>query len=169
MRVATLEAVKINEMILDGPAETLEMCGTGCSDCRKGYYSFYPNFPIYQCVDNTEYMFGDACDMTVTSGQWSTSWCSSNIDQRCHMAWPKGDRAEVNSWQASCKTVDAHFISYTATSYEFGAECSSPAGQLGGLCSNGCGGKKCVDGWPKGDRDKERSRSAICVCSNQSL
>ena len=68
VRVTTLEGVKVNEMILDGPAETLEMCFAGCSDCRKGYYSSYPNFPIYQCVDSTEYMFGDACDMSVTSG-----------------------------------------------------------------------------------------------------
>lgn len=98
VRVTTLEGVKINEMILDGPAESLAKCFAGCSDCRKGYYSLYPNFAIYQCVDNTEYMFGDACDMSVTSGQFSASWCSTDFDQSCHMAWPKGDRAEASSW-----------------------------------------------------------------------
>lgn len=164
-RITVLENTKINEMILDGPAENLEMCFAGCSDCRKGYYSLYPAFPIYQCVDSTKYMFGDECDITVVSGQWSTSWCNTDLGQKCHKAWPQGDRAEVNSFNASCKTIDASFMSYTSSSYTFGAECSSSGGSLGGLCAGGCmSGKRCLDSWPNGDRDKERSRSSICQC-----
>ena len=98
-RITTLEGIKINELIYDGPAESLQMCGKGCSDCRKGHYSFYPNFPIYQCVDSTIYMYGDACDMSVTTGQWSVSTsCNTDFGQKCHMAWPQEDRMSYSSF-----------------------------------------------------------------------
>lgn len=46
-RITKIENTKINEMVLVGPAESLAMCYEGCSDCRKGYYSLYPNFSVY--------------------------------------------------------------------------------------------------------------------------
>jgi len=89
VRISSLEKKEYNEMILDGAAENLAMCGSGCTDCRKGYYSLYPKFPIYQCVDRTEYMYGDAC--VAGDASWSMKWCSTDMGSWCHKSFPVGD------------------------------------------------------------------------------
>ena len=44
------ESRKINEMVYDGKADSNDKCFEGCADCRKGHYSLYPKYDVYQCV-----------------------------------------------------------------------------------------------------------------------
>ena len=47
---AKFESRKVNEMILDGVADSTDKCHESCKDCRTGHYSLYPNYQLYQCV-----------------------------------------------------------------------------------------------------------------------
>ena len=159
-RVYTLEGTEVNEMALGAPAESLEYCVDGCTDCRKGYYSFYPNFPIYQCVDMTVYKYGDEC-ATLNSGKWSTEWCATGPDQWCHKSYPMDDPLGMNSPDAGCRTVPKAFID-SVFYWDFGPPCDDQYG----LCIHGCGNNACVLGWPSGDPLKTNSPEAMCVCRN---
>jgi len=155
-RVTVLEGKQVNEMVLDGPAEALDYCVEGCTDCRKGYYSLYPDFPIYQCIDMTVYKYGDEC----TSAD-NTKWCATDSDQWCHWSYPMGDALGMNSPDAACRTVPQSFID-SVFYWDFGPPCDDQYG----LCIHGCGTNACVLGWPSGDPLKTNSPESMCVCRN---
>lgn len=94
----------VNELVLDVVATSLDKCGAGCSDCRKGYYSNFPTMTIYTCVDTAHYMYGNKCKSTDDK-----SMCSTGATELCHMSFPWGDSLAWNSPDVACRTMTKEF------------------------------------------------------------
>lgn len=156
-----------NELDLKYASETLSQCGGGCIDCeivitkctecRKGAYTKYPDFDVYQCVDEAYYVYGNKCDRN--DPDVDTSKCSTDTSEYCHESHRWNDEQYFDGPTSACRTVAEYNIKFQ---YDEGEAC--PADQ--GLCVYGCdNGSSCVETWPHNDPMANDSPYVMCRCS----
>lgn len=73
----------INELMLDWSAASLSKCGEHCAECRTGYYSDYPAYAIYQCIDEGHYIYQEKCADTDDKSK-----CATGSTEYCHWSFP---------------------------------------------------------------------------------
>lgn len=55
------ESDEPGELIVDGVAQSLDQCEGECSECHEAHYANRPNEVVYECVDTTQYKYGNIC------------------------------------------------------------------------------------------------------------
>ena len=157
-RVVTLEGVSYNQIVYNKSAWSLDQCTGDCKQCVKSHYANFPDYPIYQCVDNHAYGYGKKC--SPDNGKWNKDLCMRDPTSYCHESWPLEDVDKRNSPEAVCRTVPTSVIE---GNFAYGPAC----GETDGLCVYGCtGGEYCAWSWEQSDRLKANSPAAMCRCTN---
>lgn len=141
------------ELIIGGPAERLDMCEDGCTQCNDSWMSDDETFIFQTCTDWTVYRYGGKCGKRLDQ-----SLCNTGSDQYCHKSYPHGDPDKYSSIDAACRTVPPSYIEG-----EFNYATKECRKATAGLCRYGCNGT-CHNSWFIDDEEKWKGASAMCRC-----
>ena len=90
-------------VVVGGPAPTLDsgLCANvACAECREHSLDTDPTVIWYECVDTTEYRYGNKCGRNANKDK-----CATDADTYCHKSHPHGDTDKYQSVDAACRTV----------------------------------------------------------------
>jgi hypothetical protein len=143
------------QLIIDGVAQSLDQCGSGCTECHEAHYENFPDDIVYECTDYTVYKYGNIC---TPNNKWNEDKCMTSSTGYCHKSYPYGDPDKMRSPEAACRTIPSENVD---NEFEFGSrDCWSPTG---GLCNYGCEGT-CHNSWIASADTKWKHSSAMCRC-----
>ena len=147
------DSIMSDEYVEGGPAPRLDLCGSGCTECRQYYWTSAPDQFDYQCVDDTVYKYGNQC-----GSNQDRSKCMTDADQLCHKSFPLGDEDKFQSADAACRTIPQ--ANLEGDFMYANRECRK---ETAGLCAYGCEGT-CHNSWKVEDPLKWKSATAMCRC-----
>jgi len=92
-----------------GPAESLNSCEPGCTECHKGAWSSAVNQEAFVCVDTKVYKYGNACKNKKANTKVGKK-CNSGDDALCHWSTEFGTTGDAKRATGACRTVPDQLI-----------------------------------------------------------